>query len=136
MDFVVREFETALHAKQLSTDMYDELKGKAADTGVETAGSPPADDVINAPQQLTEEKPKYPLDMTLSYQENQYYGVPFEKTDQTLLPITRFWNDYANYLLAEGGPKGAFLSQWVIQQTRNLTEVSCQFFLFFVNVLC
>ncbi len=58
------------------------------------------------------------LGPTKEWAENNYYQLPIEKQDASLVTINGFWRDYAAW---DG--KAPFLSQNVAEATRNFTEM-------------
>eukprot|EP00493_Phyllostaurus_siculus_P013612 UN13819 len=62
------------------------------------------------------------VDQTREYQETRYYLVPFEKQLPELVPTSRFWLDYATFLLTQDAT-GNFLTKEFHTPTGNLTQM-------------
>eukprot|EP01083_Nonionella_stella_P280997 956133_1 len=79
------------------------------------------DDNTDAETDIEDEYNPFNNDETQMYQERGYYNVP--GTDSTTLLITpsKFWKDFALYLLQDGG-KGTFLSPFVGRAVSNINE--------------
>jgi len=62
------------------------------------------------------------IDQTREYQETRYYKVPFENQGASLVPPSRFWLDYARFMLKT--ESGNFLSkEFHTPGTGNLTSM-------------
>jgi hypothetical protein len=65
------------------------------------------------------------LDMTLEYQDAGYYGLPVTLQKSTLIPHTRFWADFALFMLDPSKKADGFLSNWFMMVNSNLNELLC-----------
>jgi hypothetical protein len=65
------------------------------------------------------------LDMTLEFQDAGYYRLPVTSQRSTLIPHTRFWNDFALYMLDPAAKTDGFLSKWFMTVNNNLNELLC-----------
>lgn len=98
-------FTAALESKQLAVDQSDATKMKEDETFL---------------AQLTKEG--MIIDQTREYQETRYYLVPFEKQLPELVPTSRFWLDYATFLLTQDAT-GNFLTKEFHTPTGTLTQM-------------
>lgn len=98
-------FKAALEAKQLSVDQSDAWE-KREDVGFLQKFS----------------KVGNVIEQTREYQETRYFKVPFEQQTADLVPTSRFWLDYALFLL-NGGGEGNYLSREFHTPTANLTQM-------------
>lgn len=96
-------FQAALESKQLSADATDLLGKKYT---------------VVAP---SFEKTGTIIDQTREYQETRYYHVSFEDQTSQLVTPSRFWYDYATFLLGDEGE--FFLSRNFHTPTKNLTQM-------------
>jgi len=62
------------------------------------------------------------FDETLMYEEHEWFNVPVSQNSPALIQATRFWKDFAIYLLQDGG-KSSFLSIWVGHACSNVNEM-------------
>ncbi|MEO6752186.1 MAG: hypothetical protein ABIP85_10440, partial [Chthoniobacteraceae bacterium] len=58
---------------------------------------------------------------TKEWAENNYYRLPIEQQDASLVTVNAFWRDYAAWVA--DGSKGAFVSANVAEAHRNFTEM-------------
>jgi len=65
------------------------------------------------------------LDTTLEYQDAGYYNLPTTSQRSTLIPHTRFWNDFALFMLDPSKKADGFLSSWFMMVNSNLNELLC-----------
>lgn len=98
-------FSAALESKQLAVDQSDAMKLK---------------DEVKFMAQLTKEGAI--IDQTREYQETRYYNVSFENQTPELIPTSRFWLDYANFLLTQDAT-GNFLTKEFHTPTANLSQM-------------
>jgi len=101
--------------------------------GAEVESSNPVED-LRAPQQVLqafgnqssvgrEQDEEQYLQMTREYQETGYYKLNRCCETTSLIQPTRYWADYAEWLL--NGKDGGFLSQWFLNATSNHNEMLC-----------
>jgi len=82
-------------------------------------------EVNTAPKKYTNRSAseKY-ITQTCEYQEMGYYKVPNTKLSSKLVKASRFWYDYAQYLLAdEASRSDGFLSPWFTGANSNINEM-------------
>eukprot|EP01083_Nonionella_stella_P073566 199050_1 len=60
-------------------------------------------------------------DVTKEFEETYYYKVPWVEQSPSLVPVSKFWNDYAGYVLEKR--RGPFLSEHFLGATNSFTEV-------------
>lgn len=98
-------FSAALESKQLAVDQSDAMTLKEEVTFL--AGLTKKGTII---------------DQTREYQETRYFKVPYEKQLPDLVPTSRFWLDYATFLLTQDAT-GNFLTKEFHTPTGNLTQM-------------
>jgi hypothetical protein len=57
------------------------------------------------------------------FQETGYYKLPITSEHKDLITHTRFWNDYAQFLLDPNHHTDGFLSEWFMVANSNLSEL-------------
>ncbi|HVE41614.1 MAG TPA: hypothetical protein VNM14_17105 [Planctomycetota bacterium] len=60
------------------------------------------------------------LDQTMEWAENNYYKLPILEQGPELIPINRFWRDFAKHDV-----RSPFVSVHLAEASRNLTEILC-----------
>jgi len=60
------------------------------------------------------------LDKTMEWAENNYYHLPIESQNASLITVNAFWRDYAKH---DAGGKKAFVSKNLAEATRNFPEM-------------
>jgi hypothetical protein len=95
------------------------MGGKETKNG-EGKGAEPAFDLFDAaPEKRKEVRQLYrKLDPTQEWAENNYYKLPIQSQVAGLVPVNRFWQDYARH---DG--KSPFLSRHLAEASSNFTEV-------------
>lgn len=63
------------------------------------------------------------IDSTREFQETGYYKLPITSEHKDLITHTRFWNDYAQFLLDPNHHTDGFLSEWFMVANSNLSEL-------------
>merc|ERR1719317_400105 len=110
----------AINSRQLGVE---ELEKKAMEFEARMAEAAYAAEATSE-QKSSEEWQDY-LDMTLEYQEAGYYGLPVTTQRSTLIPHTRFWKDFAYFMLDPTQKTDGFLSKWFMMVNSNLNELLC-----------
>ena len=64
----------------------------------------------------------FSFDDTIMFEERGYYNVPGSVSTTSLIQSTKFWKDYALFILQDGG-KGTFLSPYVGTAISNINEM-------------
>jgi len=65
------------------------------------------------------------LDMTLEYQDTGYYDLPVTAQRNTLIPYSRYWRDFAEFMLNPEKSATGFLSEWFMTVSSSLNEILC-----------
>eukprot|EP01083_Nonionella_stella_P069899 186615_1 len=66
------------------------------------------------------------MESTKAYQETYWYKYKYEQDTKGLIPLNKFWCEYAQYLLnAEDDIDLTFLSKWILLATSNIHDIIC-----------
>eukprot|EP01083_Nonionella_stella_P120626 361557_1 len=68
------------------------------------------------------------IESTKAYQETYWYQLKYEQDTTGLIPLTKFWCDYAQHLLSDKDHTDddlTFLSKWILLATANISEIIC-----------
>lgn len=65
------------------------------------------------------------INLTLEYQETGYWKMPMTSQGANLITHTRYWRDYAHFVLDPEAKTDGFLSEWFMTACSNLNEMLC-----------
>eukprot|EP01083_Nonionella_stella_P259887 886805_1 len=68
------------------------------------------------------------IESTKAYQETYWYQLKYEQDTTGLIPLTKFWCDYAQHLLSDKDHTDddlTFLSKWILLATSNIHDIIC-----------
>eukprot|EP01083_Nonionella_stella_P120625 361553_1 len=68
------------------------------------------------------------IESTKAYQETYWYQLKYEQDTTGLIPLTKFWCDYAQHLLSDKDHTDddlTFLSKWILLATSNIHDIVC-----------
>eukprot|EP01084_Bolivina_argentea_P286901 492241_1 len=68
------------------------------------------------------------LENTKEYQETYWFGLSYEKITKNVIPLNKYWCEFAKHLLHENENENEeikFLSKWILLTTSNIHEIIC-----------